>query len=58
MKHQILKHIISTSFHRVALHEVKVGVLSMLSMRRIMGPVLYPHTVNSERYVRQILQTD
>jgi hypothetical protein len=43
--------------HRVPFHGAKVGVWYTLSVRRIVGPVLYAKQLsNSERDVRQILQ--
>jgi hypothetical protein len=43
-------------FIHIHLHDVEVGVSCALSVRRIIGPVVYPETINSDRYVRQILQ--
>jgi hypothetical protein len=41
--------------HEVPLHDLKVGVWCAISARRIIGPVFFHETINSERYVRLIL---
>lgn len=42
--------------HEVPLHDAKVGVWCAVSGRRIIGPIFFYDTVNSERYVNNILQ--
>jgi hypothetical protein len=41
--------------HEVPLHDVKVGVWCAVNAKRIIGPILYAETINSDRYVRLIL---
>jgi hypothetical protein len=43
------------SIHEVPLHDVKIGVWCAISAHRIIGPVFFQETINSERYVRLIL---
>lgn len=38
--------------HKVPLHDIKKGIWYNLSASRILCPVLYVDTINSERYVR------
>jgi hypothetical protein len=38
--------------HEVPLHDLKIGVWLNMSASRILGPVFYADTINSERYVR------
>jgi hypothetical protein len=42
--------------HKIPLHDVKAGVWSNQSARRITGPVLWTNN-NSEKYVKLIFQT-
>jgi hypothetical protein len=43
------------SIHKVPLHDVKFEVWCAISAHRIHGPVFFQETINSERYVRVIL---
>jgi hypothetical protein len=43
------------SIHEVPLHDVKIRVWCAISAYRIIGPVFFQETINSERYVRLIL---
>ena len=43
------------SLHKTPLHEKKVGVLVAISRRRIVGPIFFMNTTNSERYCSDIL---
>jgi hypothetical protein len=42
--------------HKVPLHDQKVGVWCAVSGRRIIGPLFVYDTVNSERYVNNVLE--
>jgi inhibitor of nuclear factor kappa-B kinase subunit alpha len=44
------------SVHQIPLHDIKIGVWCAVSARRIIGPIFYHETVNSDRYVRHILE--
>lgn len=41
-------------FHHTPLHDLKVGVWCAVSARRIIGPIFFHQTVNSERYIANI----
>ena len=43
------------SLHETPLHNKKVGVLVAISRRRIVGPIFFMNTINSERYCWDIL---
>jgi hypothetical protein len=47
-------HILYMKFHPI--HDVEAGAWCALHVRKIAGPVIYAETINSDRYVRQILQ--
>jgi hypothetical protein len=40
------------SIHEFPLHDVKIGVWCAINAHRIIGPVFFQETINSERYVR------
>ena len=42
--------------HEVRLHDQKVGVWCAVIARRVIGPIFFYDTVNSQRYVHDILQ--
>jgi hypothetical protein len=42
------------SIHEVPLHDVKIRVWCAVIMHRIIGPVFFQETINSEWYVRLI----
>jgi hypothetical protein len=42
--------------HQRLLHDTKVGVWCALSARRVIGPIFFGDTVNSDRYVSDILE--
>lgn len=42
-------------FHQTPLHDQKVGVWCAVSACRIIGPIFFHHTVNSQRYISAIL---
>lgn len=42
-------------FHELPLHDSKIGVWCAVSENRILGPIFYEETINSDRYVRLIL---
>jgi len=42
--------------HETPLHDLKVGVWCALSANRIIGPIFFNWTINSQRYVDTILQ--
>ena len=41
--------------HEVPLHDAKIGVWCAVSAKRIIGPIFFEDTINSERYRTQIL---
>jgi hypothetical protein len=41
--------------YQTPLHDIKIGVWCAVSVRRIIGPIFYHETVNSDRHVRNIL---
>jgi len=41
--------------HEVPLHDQKVGVWCAISRTRLIGPIFFNNTVNSERYINDIL---
>ena len=43
-------------FKEKPLHDQKVGVWYAISRKRIIGPIFFSETINSERYRAQILQ--
>ena len=43
------------AIQQVPLHSEKVGVWCAVSPRRIIGPIFFHHTVNSDRYINDIL---
>ena len=43
------------SLHGTPLHDKKVGVWVAISRRRIVGPIFFMNTINSERYCSDIL---
>jgi hypothetical protein len=45
----------SYSIYEVPLHDVKIGVWCAISAHRIIGPVFFQETINSELYVKLIL---
>jgi hypothetical protein len=42
--------------HQRPLHEMKVGVWCAVSARRVINPIFFGDTVNSDRYVSDILE--
>jgi hypothetical protein len=42
--------------HQRPLHDIKVGVWRAVSARRVIGPIFLGDTVNSNRYVSDILE--
>jgi hypothetical protein len=42
--------------HQRQLHNIKVGVWCAVRARRVIGPILFGDTVNSDRYVSDILE--
>jgi hypothetical protein len=42
--------------HEIPLHDQKVGVWCAVSGRKIIGPIFFYDTVNSKRYVNNILE--
>lgn len=42
--------------HEKPLHDVKVGVWCAVSAKKIIGPIFFNETINSERYIQQILE--
>jgi hypothetical protein len=42
--------------HQRPLHDIKVGVWCAVSTRRVIGPIFFGDTVNSDRYVSDILE--
>jgi hypothetical protein len=43
--------------HQFPLHDMKIGVWYAVSARRIIGPIFCHEIVNSDRYVRNTLET-
>lgn len=43
-------------FREVPLHDVKVGVWCAISASRVIGPIFFEDTINSNRYIEQILE--
>jgi hypothetical protein len=41
--------------HEVPLHDIKLGVWCAMNAKRIIGPIFYAETINSDRYVGLIL---
>ena len=48
-------HTIPHAFHESPLHDEKTGVWVGMSRRRIVGPIFFPETFNSQRYCDNIL---
>jgi hypothetical protein len=42
--------------HQTPLRDIKIGVRCAVSVKRIIGPIFYHKTVNSDRYVRNTLK--
>jgi hypothetical protein len=42
--------------HQRPLHDIKVGVWRAVTARRVIGPIFFEDTVNSDRYVSDILE--
>jgi hypothetical protein len=43
-------------FHKLPLHDEKIGVWSVICARRIIRPIFYNDTVNASRYMNNILR--